>query len=331
MNENSLVSILVPCYNHESFLKDCLASIINQSYSNIELLICDDNSNDASFEIIKSYEDILLNHFKRVIIIKNEINQGVTKTLNKLIRQSNGTYIKIIASDDAMTTDAIEQMIKLFQNNQDYDIIVSNGVKIDEYQHYPKFSALSVIYPDKPNFNLDGFFERVAMHNEIFAPGVMIKKSIYDTYGLYDETINIEDFEYWLRLLKTKNIKFGYLEDKLIYYRVNRNSMSSSFNNTDLEKRRRYFHEAIMKTYQKHEDAFHEDTYIKIVSKCILNELFASVQINSSNWECTLKNEWNTFIKSRKLPLYKYYLYQIKYMKLYLYKLKNILKNCKIE
>ena len=110
MSKQPFVSIIIPCYNHEDFLDDCLASILNQTYQNIEILICDDCSPDNSYEKILSYKEKLENKFNNVVILKNEVNCGVTKNVNRMLKLAKGEFVKTIASDDSMAPNAISEM-----------------------------------------------------------------------------------------------------------------------------------------------------------------------------------------------------------------------------
>ena len=149
MIKQPLVSIIIPCYNHEAFLDDCLGSILAQTYPNIELLICDDCSPDNSYEKIMSYREELEKRFNNVIILKNEINCGVTKNVNRMLKLAKGEFVKTLASDDCMAPDAISEMVHFLIENSQIDVVVSNGIKVSEEQRYPDFSG-DVIYNALP-------------------------------------------------------------------------------------------------------------------------------------------------------------------------------------
>ena len=178
--------------------------MIGQTYPNIEIIVFDDCSSDQSFDIIQEYKEILENRFENVIIRQNEVNLGVTKTLNRMIQLSKGTYIKPIASDDMMISNAIEEMIFCLEHNKSHNILISNGIKISEESSYSNVIKKDIIYESNPNFSGDDFMFRIALNNILFAPGAIYKKEIFDLYGLFDEEIAVEDFEFWLRMIKNK-------------------------------------------------------------------------------------------------------------------------------
>ena len=301
MNKQPLVSIIIPCYNHENFLDDCLSSILEQTYPNIEVLICDDCSPDNSYRKILTYKEKLENRFKNVVILKNETNCGVTKNINRMLEIAKGEFVKTIASDDCMSPDAVLEMVNFLLENPDVDVVVSNGLKVSEEQHYPYFSG-DAIYPKSPDFSSDGFFERVANCNEISAPAAMVRMSVYKKYGLYDENVKVEDFEFWLRILKQNETKFAFLNKNLIYYRINQNSMSSMTANANLAKRRKLIHTSEMESLKKYSAFLKENTYFEIVLNRTLAEHGFAVVNRLLEYEKELRKEINCFFASNKIP-----------------------------
>ena len=294
MNEMPLVSVLIPCYNHEAFLEDCLNSILRQTYGNIELLICDDCSPDSSWDVIRAFAPKLQARFARVELLKNEVNQGVTKNVNRMLALARGEFVKTLASDDAMASTAIEQMVAFLQENPQYGVVVANGIKVPEQQHYPDFSG-EAIYGQAPDFSKEGFFLRTARCNPISAPAAMVRMSVYETYGVYDETVKVEDYEFWLRLLKDASVEFGYLDSKLLYYRINAGSMTSMQNNDRLAQRRKVFHTSEMGTLNKYRDYFAPADYSLLVLERILTERQLAVSSGLFAWDNELCLAWKRF------------------------------------
>lgn len=301
MNNKPLVSILIPCYNHECFLDDCLNSIIKQTYENIEVLICDDCSSDGSFEKIKSYEDKLKSRFKRAVILKNETNCGVTANVNRLLKESKGEYLKTLASDDALAPEALEKAVDFFEKNDDISVVVANGIKVPENQHYPDFHSNERLYAEAPDFSQNGFFERVAIHNEISAPAAMVRRKIYEEYGYYDETIKIEDFEFWLRILKEGKVKFGFVNQDLIFYRINSNSMSSVAINESTVKRRRLMHFSELKSLYKYRRYMRADIFSYAVLNRMLTERSFAVNFKFWEYEKEIKSEIDNAFRDLEL------------------------------
>ena len=323
MNSNSLVTIMIPCYNHEAFLGDCLSSILAQDYENVELLICDDCSPDNSYAVITSFEERLKRRFSRVEIMRNDVNCGVTKNINRMLRMAQGVYVKTIASDDAMAPNAISSMVSYLEKNPEVSVVVSNGVKVPEEQHYPEFSSKEKIYVSAPDFSRDGLFERVARCNEISAPAAMVRMSVYREYGLYDETVKVEDYEFWLRILKEGNTRIGFLDKDLLFYRINANSMSSLSGNAGLARRRKIMHQSEIESLNKYCAYFTKEAYAQIVLDRILDERGFAIIHRLPQWEKELREELRSFSKWKDLPAGDRLSYRIRSIKQSLRKLLN--------
>lgn len=226
---NPLVSVLIPCYNHEKYVDDCIESIINQTYDNIEVLIIDDRSLDNSYQMLMKWKDKLKERFANVLISRNSNNLGVVKTLNKMILMSKGEYIKIIASDDMLTNDCIEKMVIYSQSNKAL-LYFTNAITIDadfKYSDYINIDDIkkieTIVYKKKP---LDGanVTKNLLEDCYIFAPTMFIPKSTYNNFGLYDKKYIMEDFEYLLRVSSKGCIK--YVDEITALYRKNDDSLS---------------------------------------------------------------------------------------------------------
>ena len=98
------ISIIVPVYNVEKYVDNCISSILNQSYKNIELIIIDDKSTDDSYEIISKYS-------KKAIILQNKKNSGLSYTRNVGLDKATGDYISFIDSDDYIPENFYEELI----------------------------------------------------------------------------------------------------------------------------------------------------------------------------------------------------------------------------
>ena len=320
MGDNKLVSIIVPCYNHKDFLDDCIKGILSQSYDAIEVLICDDCSPDNSFEIIKSYEKKLNARFSRVELICNETNQGVTKNINGMLSVARGEYIKIIASDDVLLPSAVEAAVEYFESHLDEDILICNGAKIPENQHYGQFEMNELVYTNSPNLDSPNLLEEVYTLNKIFAPGAFIRKMVFEKVGYYDENIAIEDWEFWLRVLSNGASKFGYLHQPLVLYRINENSMTSMSNNSRLEARRIRIYRAEMDILKKYRDSVSEE----VSARCILGKLIAEKDIAVSRklgeLEKIVDNELKIFVGWGKIPMKHRFKYALKLGKIYVKK-----------
>lgn len=299
-----------------------MEGLLSQDYKEIELLICDDCSPDNSFEILKEYEDRLKEKFVRVEIIRNEVNLGVTKTLNKLLAMAKGEYIKIVASDDILMSNCISEYMKHVEEQQDVDIIICNGDKILDHQHLDNYTSAGKIYEQVPEINASDLLERIYRHNMIFAPGALVKASVYERIGYYDEAIAIEDLEFWLRALVTKSVRFSYLDKSLILYRISENSMSSTTNNKTFENRRIRFHKAEIEILMKYKNDVSKTLYADVLLDRFFSEKNLSVERKLKELEQIVDAELKSFDGWNYVSISKKLKYVLKYAKICLKKLK---------
>ncbi len=245
-----LVSIIIPSYNHEKFIDDCLKSVCQQTYANIEVIITDDCSQDGTFEIIKKWENKLLQRFENVIIKQNKKNLGVTRNLNNMIAQAKGQYVKILASDDMLVPDSIERLTECVDKTN-ADIVYGNVIVVDEDVRYDSFSSeqLDVMYNEiQPHGKkLTG---EICARNFIPACGAIIPRKTIEKYGVFNEEYLFEDLEYWIRVSIDGDIQ--YIKEPVAMYRVLCNSLSHFEPSDQGRKKNRVFHEHRVKIIAKY-------------------------------------------------------------------------------
>ncbi len=100
------VSVIVPIYNTEKYVEDCISSILNQTYLNIEIILVEDCSKDSTVSVLKKYLS-----FSNVLFLKNDTNRGVGYSRNRGIENSSGEYLMFVDSDDVLDPTAIEQLV----------------------------------------------------------------------------------------------------------------------------------------------------------------------------------------------------------------------------
>ena len=170
MMSNPKVTILLSVYNGEKHLSESIDSLLFQTYKNIEILIIDDNSNDATFDICKKYEE----SFNNIKVFKNLKNLGLTKSLNFLIEHSSGTYLARQDADDISEVTRIEKQIK-FMNKYKLDACTTRAYVMKQNKVTPN---KSVYMPKK----LVMRFKNPFIHGSL-----MIKKTSILEVGKYNE------------------------------------------------------------------------------------------------------------------------------------------------
>ena len=157
MENNGLVSIIMPSYNSEKYIKDSIESVLNQTYPFWELLIVDDCSTDQTVDIIKSFKD------ERIKLFQNEVNSGAAISRNWALREAKGKWIAFLDSDDLWLPTKLEEQLKFMVGNNCYfaftdyriclngkweDVIHTAPNKVDfkTIKKYCYFSTITVIY-----------------------------------------------------------------------------------------------------------------------------------------------------------------------------------------
>jgi alpha-1,3-rhamnosyltransferase len=209
IKDQPLVSIIVPCYNHEKFITKCIESVINQTYKEWELIVIDDGSTDNSRDLLIK----LKAKFNFALIIQKNI--GLPATLNKGIKEfSNGKYITFCASDDYWCHNKLELQVEYMENNPDIPMCFGKSYIIDE-----KGDINEKLTKDT-NHKLHGgeIFKDIILVN--FHPPVnyLFKKDIFNQVGYYKEGIWTEDFNMNLRI--SRYYRIGFIDEFLFYYRL---------------------------------------------------------------------------------------------------------------
>lgn len=124
----SKVSVLIPAFNCDKYIDKCIQSVLSQSFSDFELLICDDFSEDKTLTIVESYKD----KDSRINIFTNSSNLGKINTIEKLLSLCNGEYLTIIDSDDYISEDKLKVQVNFLDNNPEYSFVATSFKRISE-------------------------------------------------------------------------------------------------------------------------------------------------------------------------------------------------------
>lgn len=215
MNDSILVSVIIPVYNVEKYLSTCLDSVISQTYKNIEIILVDDGSTDSSSAICDNYA----NRDYRVNVY-HIINHGVSYARNLGIDNSHGEYILFIDSDDEVSDEYIEQLIKpCYKENIDLVICNINDI-------YPDKVINRRLYRDlKGNLRED----YIALLALIRGPWVKLyKKAIIKKYKIYfPENISLGEDQYFNTLYFSRINSYEYIDAALYNYYHRGTSLSS--------------------------------------------------------------------------------------------------------
>ena len=213
--DTPLVSCIIPSYNHEKYLGNCIRSLISQRYNNLELLIIDDGSTDQSRAVIEKYRSDCEARFNRFEVIYQK-NKGLPATLNVALAWAHGEYFSTIASDDVAFSDKISNLLPYFTSEK-IAAVTGGYIEInDDGKEIRKF------VPPMGLWNFEDVLQKKA---KIYAPTAIIKTSILRSIDGYWTDIPIEDRAMWLRLTH-----LGYLicstSNVVAYYRRHSNNLS---------------------------------------------------------------------------------------------------------
>jgi glycosyltransferase involved in cell wall biosynthesis len=189
-----LVSVCIPAYNNEKYIKDTIESILNQTYQNIELVVVDDCSTDSTWDIISSIED------PRMKAYKNEQNLGMSGNWNKCLSLTTGEFVKLICADDVMDNNAIEIEAKAMAQNPTAVLVESDTRLVDV-----EGKVNGVFQRYKKSGLVDGkeIVKKSLIWNNFFGAPVnnLIRKSALEQVGGFDESFTyILDFDLWVSL-----------------------------------------------------------------------------------------------------------------------------------
>lgn len=224
-----LISVVVIAYRSAETIKETLDSIYNQTYPRLELVISDDKSTD---DTIKVCEDWICGHkdrFEQTIIVVSPTNTGTAGNCNRGISAATGSWIKLVAGDDLIVNDGIEKLYDFSLNNPDADIVCgigeTFGIESNGYDHLVwqhNFKLYTILNTaEEQNWYL-------MRRNFISAGGVMMKKSLWESVGGYDEEIPLlEDWPMWIRITKAGH-KIFFSHDVVSKYRLTDTSVRSS-------------------------------------------------------------------------------------------------------
>lgn len=223
-----MVSIILPTYNGEKYIKKSIQSIIDQTYQNWELIVIDDCSTDNTNQIIEEYKK--KDH--RIKLYRNEENLKLPASLNKGFKLANGDYLTWTSDDNLYNDNAIEKLV---------------GALSDDVQCGLVFSRMEYIDSDGV---LRGLSDNVKDEMEIYYHNIvgasfMYTREVYERIGEYDvNRFLMEDYDYWLRIVNSFKIK--YLPEVLYKYRIHQNSLTETKNRQMLVEKIKLLDEQLM-------------------------------------------------------------------------------------
>lgn len=223
--KKGLFSVVIVCYNQADLIYDCIDSILEQTYPQIEIIIADDHSYDYDYEKLSKYiEKKAKDNLKRYEIFTNEKNLGIVKNCNKGGSLAQGEFMKSIAADDTFYDDKVfERMAKKLKNPNN-GILCARAKAIrrdgkptdDKYPSDVEFEILSSLSASTSEMYR---YMVTRPWSPIFAPGVFWRTDLFRKIGGYDENYTFtEDWPCWIKLARNE-VKFCFVDDIVVKYR----------------------------------------------------------------------------------------------------------------
>lgn len=245
LEEEPLVSVIIPC-NNSMYLKECLRSILEQSYSNLEIIVVDDGAKDCQ-NIANQMND------HRLQIVRNQSNKGIVYSLNKGISCAKGKFIARIDADDRMYPDRLIKQVAYLEAHSECGIVGGSHMVINEKGN----PVCLVAYPETDaEIKLSRFFMNPLSH-----PTVTIRKSVLQQNKYRNSYPYCEDYDLWMRL--ARQCKMHNLPDCVTEYRMHKESCSTRNSKAQKENSLKL---VLDELWNAHVDV--SDDELKIVAAC---------------------------------------------------------------
>lgn len=216
-NRKISVGVVIPTYNAAKFFKECIESVLNQSYKVTQIIVCDDASMDDTRDLILEYK----NRYPQLIDhVFHERNVGLPKNFNSGLKKIKTEYVSLIAGDDIWGNDKLRNEVNLLIN--DIECVYSACALIDEEGNYVK--------PFKRKFDgsQGNVLYEMLMHEMAFR-SPLLKMGIVKDVGYFNENLDI--FEDWdLKIKYLSKCKVAYSSEETVFYRQHRNGISKLSN-----------------------------------------------------------------------------------------------------
>lgn len=254
-----MVSVIVVTYNSEKFILETLESVKEQSYRELEIIIADDSSKDKTVEKVEKWIEKNRENFNNIVLLKNKVNIGISKNIQRALEKCKGEYIKVIAGDDLLKSNCILDNYNFAKSNGS-DFVFSNGDKFKVVNSKKIYIEELISKKKKGFFKLPNEEKLIKLSTETFmyAPTAFIRRKVLlEMGGFVTKYRMLEDTPTWIKAIKL-NKKIDYLDIKTVEYRIHENSISNS------ELRREVYNVEIVKSL--------EDIYITDLKSLLIKK-----------------------------------------------------------
>ena len=208
---NPLISVVIPTYNRRDIIFESITTILEQEPQNYEVIVVDDGSTDKTSDYLAS--------LKLPIRVIRKENGGVASARNEGIKNAKGAYIAFLDSDDLWLPGILKAQLAYLSSHPDIPLVYVDQILDIKGKRIEKtrFEIMQTTHEEKSNFDLPGFAQSPPIHTS----AVMVRKSIFDEVGLFNESLKIhEDTDMWNRI--SDKYKLGYIDKPLAIFRWER-------------------------------------------------------------------------------------------------------------
>lgn len=203
-----MISIVIPLYNKEKSILNTIQSVVNQTYTDFEVLVVNDGSRDCGANIASKYPDTRI----RVI---NKPNGGVCSARNRGILEAKGKYIALLDGDDQWDIKYLEEQVRMIH---DFPKAAMWGINFAELNQGRLIRKLETALPDGYRGYVENYFEMKGRVSDLFcSSSVVIRKEVFDKVGMFDERIKYsEDIDMWFRIIA--NFPVAFYDRYMVWY-----------------------------------------------------------------------------------------------------------------
>lgn len=210
------ITVLMPVYNNESYINEAIDSVLNQTFSDFQLLIIDDGSTDNSVSLIKQYDD------SRINLVEKDDNTGLIDCLNLGMSLANGQYIARMDGDDISVADRLDKQLAILENSSEIKVcgcwLKTFGDKEELIKH--------------KEFH-DEIVANMLLHCSMTMGSVMFERKALEGYQFDKDKVHVEDYDFWSRI--AWSCKFYNIQEVLYLYRVHHKQVSTVYKQIQVE------------------------------------------------------------------------------------------------
>ncbi|PPV08255.1 glycosyl transferase family protein [Xanthomonas bromi] len=223
-----LVSVLIPAFNHERFVQRCLDSVLDDPYPCKEIVIIDDGSSDATAEKISQW---ISDQGPRLPVhfVQRE-NRGVAATLNELVLRARGEYLRLGASDDYLLPGGLDAQVRYLRGHPQKLAVIGDACVVDGHGRLLHDSAMRDLHGvDRSLYRSESGIRRAVIRQWAVGGAVaLLRRSAFDARSGWDESLRIEDWDFFLRLAARNAL--GFIDLPVCAYRLHGNNLSKTVN-----------------------------------------------------------------------------------------------------